>query len=163
MRYADFDVHPQTPWVLAVEEDHTKPLPAEVRNYVVAINFATGEVRRVIAGADFYSYPRFSPDGTKVAWEQWDHPDLPFRGTKLYWADWRADGAVDNMELVAGDAGECPTEPRWSPDGTLFFAQEKSDFRQLFCKRLGDKGAKQVVLRGLEEAEFGDASFMIGW
>ncbi|OIW22486.1 peptidase S9 prolyl oligopeptidase active site-containing protein [Coniochaeta ligniaria NRRL 30616] len=168
LRYADFDVHPrvsdgtETAWVLAVEEDHEKPKPADVRNYVVAINIETAEVKRLASTADFYSYPRFSPDGKKVVWKQWDHPQMPFTETRLHWADWKESGAVDNVEFVAGGDGECVTEPRWSPDGTLFFCGEKSNFRQLFRRKLDESEATLVELDGLEEYEFGDSSFMLG-
>jgi hypothetical protein len=170
LRYADFDVHPrvsdggkETAWVLAIEEDHEKPKPADVRNYVVAINIATAEVKRVASTADFYAYPRFSPDGKKLVWKQWDHPDMPFTSTELYWADFNDVGTVDKVELVAGGKGECATEPRWSPDGTLFFCTEKTNFRQLFRKKVGDSAASPVQLEGLEEYEFGDSSFFLGW
>ncbi|KAK0720135.1 hypothetical protein B0H67DRAFT_643417 [Lasiosphaeris hirsuta] len=81
LRYADFDAHPSISdgtknhaWVLAIEEDHVKPKPADVRNYVVAINIITKETKRVAEGADFYSYPRFSPGGRQLAWLQWNQP-----------------------------------------------------------------------------------------
>jgi hypothetical protein len=111
LRYGDFDVHPrvsdgaETAWVLAVEEDHEKPKPDDVRNYVVAINIETGEVKRVADRADFYSYPRFSPDAKKIAWKEWDHPDLPFQGCKIYWADWKDSGAVEMRSSLLGRIG----------------------------------------------------------
>jgi Tol biopolymer transport system component len=169
LRYADFDVHPhvsdgqETAWVLAVEEDHEKPKPAEVRNYVVAINVETGEVKRVASTADFYAYPRFSPDAKKLVWKQWDHPRMPFTSTELYWADWNDSGSAHNVELVAGGEGQCVTEPRWSPDGTLFFCGEHSNFLQLFRRKPSEYEATLVKLDGLEEHEFGDASWFLGW
>jgi len=169
LRYADLDAHPRvsdgkgTAWVLAVEEDHEKPKPADVRNYVVAVNIETGEVKRIASTADFYMFPRFSPDGKQIVWKQWDHPDMPFTSTEIYWADWKDSGDVHNVEHVAGGKGECVTEPRWSPDGTLFFCGEKTNFRQLFRKKVGETEAAQIKLDGLEDYEFGDASFFIGW
>lgn len=169
LRYADFDAHPriadgtvETAWVLAVEEDHEKPKPVDVRNYVVAINIQTGEVKRVADAADFYMYPRFSPDGKRIAWKEWDHPDMPWQGNKLHWAAWKDDGSIANAELVAGENRESISEPRWSPKGTLFWGQEKTNFRQLFWKKPGDAVASTVTLPGLETAEIGDASFFIG-
>lgn len=167
LRYADFDVQPLisgnlSPWVLAVEEDHEKPKPADVKNYIVAINVAEFQVKRVVEGADFYMYPCFSPDGKKIAWKEWNHPDMPWQGCKLYWADWDDHGAVSNVELVAGENGQSVSEPRWSPDGKLFYCQEKTNFRQLYWKKPGDSVASSVTIPGLEKAEVGDASFFIG-
>ncbi len=170
LRYADFDANPlmcsgeeKHQWVLAVEEDHIDPTPSEVRNYVVAINPATKEVKRIVEGADFYSYPRFSPDGTKISWLEWDHPDLPFMGVKLFWADWQTEGNVMNKSLVAGTKGQSVAEPNWSPDNRLYFTQERGEFRQIFSRATAEPEAAPLILRGLEDAEFGDASFRIGW
>ncbi|KAH8880595.1 putative dipeptidyl peptidase IV [Thozetella sp. PMI_491] len=169
LRYADFDPHPHLAdgdvshaWVLAVEEDHTQPAPADVKNFTVAVNTITKEVKRVVSGADFYTYPRFSPDGTKISWLEWNHPGLPFMDVKLFWADWNPAGSVNNIELVAGAKGESVAEPRWSPDGSLFFALEKTNFRQLFRRAPTEPQYKALVLKGLENAEFGDASWLVG-
>jgi hypothetical protein len=34
----------------------------------------TGAVTKLAGGHDFYMAPRLSPDGTQLAWVQWDHP-----------------------------------------------------------------------------------------
>ncbi|KAH8900387.1 peptidase S9 prolyl oligopeptidase active site-containing protein [Thozetella sp. PMI_491] len=165
LRYADFDVHPHiadgdeaSSWVIAVQEDHTIPDPAQVQNYVIAINIITKQITRVAAGADFYSHPRLNPAATKLVWRQWDHPGLPFEDAKLFWGDWNADGTVTDGHMIVGESGDCVAEPRWSPDGALYFGQEKSNFRQLFRKHIGDSGSRQIVLKGLEDSEIMGAS-----
>ncbi|KAL8376471.1 hypothetical protein RB595_007526 [Gaeumannomyces hyphopodioides] len=162
LRFGDFDPHPApgSPWVLCQEEDHGGVGEGEeVRNYVSVIDIRTGAVKRLATGADFYSYPRFSPDGTKVCWREWDHPNLPFLNVRLLWADFWEDaegggGGADlrTVETVAGDGGQSVAELHWAPDGTLFYAQELEgmDYRQL------------CTLDGLEEVEFGDASWYFG-
>ncbi len=165
LRYADFDVHPHianggeaSAWVLAVQEDHTIPDSAQVQNYVVAINIITKQIARVASGADFYSHPRLNPSATKLVWRQWDHPDLPFKGAKLFWADWKDDGTATDAHMIVGESGDCVAEPRWGLDGALYFGQEKSNFRQLFRKHIGDAGSEQIVLKGLEDSEIMGAS-----
>ncbi|KAK8054683.1 hypothetical protein PG994_009750 [Apiospora phragmitis] len=164
LRYADFAAPPRpgSPWVLAVQEDHASAVPDQVRNYVVVIHTATGEVRRAVEGADFYMYPSFSADGGKIAWVQWDFPDMPWSGVKLYWADWNdEDGAVSNVEWVAGEDGMTVTEPRWGADGFLYFCYEKTNYRQFYRRRPGGDMAL-LDLKRYEEAEFGSASMFIG-
>lgn len=169
LRYADFDSQPLAAardggglWVLAVEEDHASPEPANVKNYVVAINLETKTVKRLAAGADFYTNPRFSPDGRQVAWLQWNHPDLPWRGVQLYSAAFNAaDGSVTNVKLIAGDDGDSIAEPSWGPDGKLYFGSDKSGFHQL-C-RYSEGAVERLSVAGLENAELGNASFLVGW
>ncbi|KAK8046050.1 hypothetical protein PG996_014114 [Apiospora saccharicola] len=163
LRYADFAAHPSpgSPWVLAVQEDHSSAAaPDQVRNYVVAIHTSTGEVRRAVEGADFYMYPSFSPDGKKIAWVQWDFPDMPWSGVTLYWADW-VGGIVRNVERIAGEDGMTVTEPRWGPDGFLYFCYETTNYRRFYRRRPGGDTAL-LNLKGYGEAEFGGASMFIG-
>lgn len=105
LRYSNFSANSASPWVLAVEEDHEHDIPARVKNYVVAINTEGCKVVRVVSGADFYYTPQFSADGTKLAWLEWDHPNLPFTGAKLFSADWNSGGYATNTTLVGGGEG----------------------------------------------------------
>lgn len=170
LRFADFDPHPQqpSPWILCVEEDHTDPAPDRVRNYVSAIDLDAKTVTRIADTADFYSYPRFSPDGAWVAWREWNHPGLPFKDVKLSWARWTGDQGrlLGEVEVVAGEDGQLVGEVHWAPDGTLFFSHEQTgmEFRQLFTVRPGEGRAsvKHFKLEGLEGVEFGDVSWFPG-
>ena len=38
-------------------------------------------------GHDFFMQPRWSPDGLRLAWVAWDHPNMPWDGAKLYVAE----------------------------------------------------------------------------
>ncbi|KAK6219358.1 Protein ltv1 [Pestalotiopsis sp. IQ-011] len=164
LRYGDFEAYPgDEPWVLAVQEDHAVEEPEQVKNYVVAINTETAEVTRVVEGADFYMFPSFSPDGKKIAWEQWDFPGMPWAGVTLHWADW-SEGQIQTgtIEQIAGSESSTVTEPRWSPDGNLYFAEERTNFYQLFRRRPGDSEATTITLPGLENVEFGSAKMTCG-
>lgn len=104
LRYAGYNAHPgDQPWVLAVEEDHSIDIPENVTNYLVAINTETSEVKRIAAGADFYMFPGFSYDSKKVCWVEWNIPDMPWSGVRLYWADFKEDGTLENIELAGGE------------------------------------------------------------
>ncbi|UKZ75989.1 hypothetical protein TrVFT333_003685 [Trichoderma virens FT-333] len=168
LRYSSFSANAKSPWVLAIEEDHTEDTPDKVKNYLVAINILTGQVERIVSGADFYWLPQFNSDGSKIAWLEWDHPDLFFDACKLYTADFYAIGTIRGKRLVAGGNGESVTEPRWGVDGsTLFFAQETGGYRQLFRMEPNIHGEsrielKKIELRGLETSELGEVDFFEG-
>lgn len=34
-------------------------------------------------GADFYMQPNWHPDGDRLAWVEWDHPNMPWDGTRI--------------------------------------------------------------------------------
>ncbi len=147
----------------------------------------TGAVVRVVEGADFYSYPRWAPAGADgnaagdagllLSWRQWDHPDLPFQGVSLHWATWHPDAAgsaaLTGAACIAGQRRQCVAEAAWAPDGSsLLFGMEPTDggFRQLHRLPLPAKGEALApsepqifVLAGMEDAEFGDASWFVGW
>lgn len=162
LRYSNFSSNPMSPWVLAVEEDHEHDTPAQVMNYVVAIHVHRAEVRRVVSGADFYYTPQFSPDGSKLAWLSWSHPELPFSAAKLFCAEWADDGSISNITLVAGAEDEGVAEPRWGVDGSLFFGRELNGFRQLYRLAPGGQAASLVKLDGLETSEIGQVLWFQG-
>ena len=54
----------------------------------------------LVSGADFYSNPRLSPDGSKLAWVSWSHPNMPWDDTALFAADVAQDGGLSNHRQV---------------------------------------------------------------
>jgi dipeptidyl aminopeptidase/acylaminoacyl peptidase len=162
LRYSNFSANPKDPWVLAVEEDHEHDTPAQVKNYVVAINTITYNVVRVVSGSDFYYTPQFSPDGNSLAWLEWDHPNLPFSSAKLFSAIWNSDGYATSQRLICGSNNEGVAEPRWGPDGSLFYGREIDGYRQLFRIRPNTASPEHIKLEFLSDAEFGQISWFQG-
>ena len=104
----------------------------EAVNSIVAIDLgAPGKVSVLVSGNDFYSSPRLSPDGTKLAWLTWNHPSLPFFGSELWTADISSDGTLSNQKKIAGSTDESIAESRWSPGGTLYFVSDRSNWWNL--------------------------------
>ncbi|CAH0040477.1 unnamed protein product [Clonostachys rhizophaga] len=154
LHYGSFSTNVRSPWSLAVEEDRTDSTTEGTQNHIVAINADTGEIKRILTGADFYFQPRFNTDGTRLSWTQYNRPELPYTDVKLYCADWSPDGTIKNARLVAGMDHESVAEPRWGPDGSLFFAKEVGSFRQLFRIPPDSSQHIPITLAGLEDAEF---------
>ncbi len=83
----------------------------------------TGEV--VAEGRDFYAAPRPSPDGRRLAYLCWDHPNMPWDGTELW---------VAGEGRIAGGPDESISQPRWSPDGRLHWVSDRSGWWNLYAE-----------------------------
>ncbi|WKT39820.1 Peptidase S9, prolyl oligopeptidase, catalytic domain [Fusarium oxysporum f. sp. vasinfectum] len=161
LRYSNFEANLTSPWVLANQEDHEHDTPDGVRNYIVAINTETAEVKRILDTADFYYEPYFSPDGSKLAWLEWNHPELPFDSARLYTAAWN-DGTISDISLIVGKDREGVAEPRWGPDGSLFFGKEVGEYRRLFRILPGSDEHVEIKVNGIANAEFGGLRWFQG-
>jgi len=121
-RYADLEWDASRDRIIAVREDHSaeaRTRHGEAVNTIVSIALATGDVEVLVEGADFYAAPRLSPDGGRLAWLEWAHPNLPWDGTELYVAPVGDDGRLGERTLVAGSPADWISQPRWSPDGVV--------------------------------------------
>ena len=68
---------------------------------------------------------------------------------------------MSNANPIAGrDVKASVTQPIWSPDGRLFFVDDRTGWWQLY-QYTNDK-AEQLSLEGLEEAEFGNPDWWLG-
>src|SRR6185369_6321599 len=104
--------------LICVREDHTVS-GREAVNALVNIKLADGDSEVLVSGSDFYSSPRLSPDGSRLAWLAWNHPNMPWDGTELWVGEYKADGSLGHSECVAGGVSESIFQPEWSPDGVL--------------------------------------------
>lgn len=158
--YADFDIHPiNSALILAVQENHH---PKVVENSIVLIDALSRKWHTIASGADFYSHPKFSAEGDKVCWLQWNHPDMPWTGSLLYVGSWDG-GAVSDAKVVAGEPGkESISQPRWLPDGSLLFASDRSGYYQLYLLDPGQRNARHINLHGLSDVEFAGPEWVLG-
>ncbi|HEX7096554.1 MAG TPA: S9 family peptidase [Acidimicrobiales bacterium] len=145
-RFADGRVTPDGRWYVCVREDHDGS-EHEPRNDLVAVAMdGSGTVRSIASGADFYASPRPSPDGTRLAWIQWNHPDMPWDGTELWVAD-LADGTVSSARCVAGGRDESIEHPEWSADGALHVVSDRDGWWSVYRVDL-DAGGAFTLVRG---------------
>ena len=154
-RYADLILDGSRNRLICVREDHTHP--GEAVNTLVAVDLKNGENHVLVSGNDFYSNPRLSPDGRRLAWMTWNHPNLPWDGTQLWVGEIQPDGALANAEQVAGGDEESIFQPEWSPGGVLYFVSDRTGWWNLH-RRVN--GQNELVYE--MEAEFGVPQWVFG-
>jgi dipeptidyl aminopeptidase/acylaminoacyl peptidase len=156
LRYADGQLDRGQARIICVQENHSGPGPAV--NALVSIDVAGNEAPRVlIAGNDFYSSPRLSPDGKRLAWLTWNHPNMPWVATELWVGEVQVDGSIGHARLVAGGPDEALFQPEWSPDGDLYFVSDRRGWWNIYRERNG-----VVEPMAPMEAEFGVAQWNFG-
>ncbi|GMH43163.1 hypothetical protein BSKO_11085 [Bryopsis sp. KO-2023] len=158
MRFADYRWDSGRKSLLAVREDHTKG-GKEPENTIVRIPVDGGESNGevLVSGYDFFANPRLSPDGGKLTWTCWNHPNMPWDDSEVWVADVNEDGSITNQRKVAGEKGESVGLPEWSPDGVLYFVSDRSNWWNLF-RWDGEKVESVYKL----DAEFGLPQWMLG-
>ena len=127
LRYADFRLTPDGLTVICVRERHGE---GEAVNEIVALPLdGSDEPAVLVAGSDFYSFPRVSADGQWLAWTCWEHPNMPWDGTELWLAP--LDDPGDAM-LVSGGAAESVFQPEWDAAGRLHFVSDADGWWNLY-------------------------------
>lgn len=158
LRYGDLAIDIGRRRVLAVREDHREAGEPVTTIVAVALDAAGDDAGRVLVeGADFYAYPRLSPDGTRLAWIAWHHPDMPWDATELWEAPLDRDGALGESVRAAGGPGESVVQPEWLPDGSLLYVSDRSGWWNLWCRRGGE--TRPVCPMA---AEFGGPLWVLG-
>ncbi len=159
-RYADGRVTADGALWIGVRERHAESDKAkDVVNELIAVSTdGSSDPRVVVEGRDFYSNPRVSSDGTRICFLAWNLPWMPWDGCELFVADLAADGAVANVEHVAGrDGEESIWQPEWSPQDDLVFASDRSGWWNLERVRDGVRAPLHPA-----EAEFGYPAWIFG-
>lgn len=166
-RYANFAVHPaRHDLLVSVLEDHTVDTPQTVVTILTVINTTRKAVFPLVVGADFYAAPVFNPSGTKIAWQEWYHPDMPWEGSLIKIADVLIQEdtlAVLNTTRVAGEQlTKSVNYPLWASDATLVFtSDELNGFQNPFIYSTSTGSAQLAIPESIQE-DFGGPAWGLG-
>ena len=108
----------------------------------------------LVRGADFYMQPAWHPDGERIAWIEWDQPQMPWDGTRLKTARLDSDRRSVNEELlIAGDTDTPVFQPAFSPDGRwLSYIETEEEWDSLVVMDLAT-GERRVLVDGTTLAD----------
>ena len=154
-RFADLVVDSEENVLYAVQESHQEG--EEASNTLVSVDLSSGDINTIASGHDFYAAPRLSPNGEKLAFICWDHPNMPFDGTQLMVIDLSNSENQVATTFVAGGSTESVVQPLWMSDSRLLFASDRTDFWNLY---IYDESGIYCIAE--DDAEYGSAPWQFG-
>ena len=115
-------------------------LEADGRDQLVAVSLEGGAPQPLHTPQDFCGYPALSPDGTRLAWVEWQQPHMPWERSQLWLAGIDGHGQLQGPRAVAGSgsqASDTPADcsvfqPLWA-GADLVVANDRSGFWNLEC------------------------------
>jgi len=104
---------------------------------------------KLAVGADFYMQPNWHPSGKMLAWVEWDHPNMPWDGTRLILAKMEDEPPrVTERKVVTGDGDTPVSQPRFSPDGRwLSYLAADGDWEDLVVMDIAS-GERRILVKG---------------
>ena len=123
---------------------------------------------QLVLGADFYMQPVWHPSGERIAWVEWDHPDMPWDASRI------KIGELGGMQLrlleehwIAGGKDHSASQPQFSPDGKwLSYILRDGEWDNLVLYNL-KKRVHKVLVQGngyhLRQPEWIQGMRSYGW
>uniref|UniRef100_A0A915PQH3 Acyl-peptide hydrolase n=1 Tax=Setaria digitata TaxID=48799 RepID=A0A915PQH3_9BILA len=129
-RFADLFYHKGI--LYAVYEVHSGK---EVENMIVRI--VNGAIHPLVTGADFYAFPRISPDGQYLTWMEWNMPNMPWDETAVVVSSFRENGALNEIYRISreGVNYQCP---EWSSAGNLYVISDHTNWWNIYEVNLAE-------------------------
>jgi len=155
-RYADAVFDGARRRLILVREDH-RVSESQPVNAVAAVAIDGSSEVVLVEGNDFYSNPRLSPDGRKLAWLTWNHPHMPWVTTELWVGELDQAGQIASRRKIAGSQTESLFQPEWSPEGILHFVSDRTGWWNLYRESSGE-----IETLFSKEAEFGQPLWNLG-
>jgi dipeptidyl aminopeptidase/acylaminoacyl peptidase len=162
MRFAEVTVVGDEVWAVREQHDTDGAITRDICAVPLDASAANdpARIRSIVAGSHFLAYPRLSPDGRRLAWIAWNHPQMPWDGTELRVADLDADGRCAAVQTLAGSTTESVLQPEWADADTLTFISDRSGWWNLYRLHL-DPRAEVEALYPMAH-EFGGPLWTLG-
>ncbi|MFZ2173291.1 MAG: prolyl oligopeptidase family serine peptidase [Rhodococcus sp. (in: high G+C Gram-positive bacteria)] len=161
LRYGDLTIIGQEVWAVRESHDADGTITRDI--CAIPLDGSAADdprrVRSVVGGSDFLANPRLSPDGRRLAWIAWNHPQMPWDGTELRVAD-LSNGVVRGpVTTLLGGPEESVLQPEWVGVSELYTISDRSGWWNLY--RIDIDNPQPIALCP-KEADFGGAMWFLG-
>ncbi|MEO0438379.1 MAG: prolyl oligopeptidase family serine peptidase [Pseudomonadota bacterium] len=157
-RYAGFVFDAKRNRLISIREDHTDG--GEPRNALVAFSAEEESAQLVLFDeSDFVSAPSLSPNGERIAFVSWNHPNMPWDDTLLHSARFAEDGSLAQLREHNPGQEESVVDPQWSTTGSLVVLADRSNWWAPY--QVNGEDFKAIPL-GLSQTEVGGPGWSIG-
>lgn len=96
---------------------------------MVILDTQEKKVLPLVAGADFYAHPKFSPDGTKLAYQYRNHPNMPWENSEIVLADVSVTNDIFSLSNATTISSHGSNNfPSWANNNTLCWVCDISGF-----------------------------------
>jgi dipeptidyl aminopeptidase/acylaminoacyl peptidase len=125
------------------EDDH----PDYVRKSDLYVMDADGSNRRLIGASGYVSFdPRWSPDGSRIAFAARDTLEPSATGTHVGVIEIDASGVAGEVTWVSRSLDRSTNQYRWAPDGeSIYFSAGVHGTVPIYRARVGNGEVRQVV------------------
>lgn len=152
-RYADFCYDKKRQLLYAIREE----IKTNASIHSVVKISLEGKEEVIAQGYDFYASLALDPFCEHLAFLKWNHPNMPWDGCKLMLHPIQIYGSLEEGIWVAGEDSSSVFQPRFSPNGVLYFILEEGNWSHLYQYQ---KGKKEPVCK--IEAEFAQPAWVLG-
>jgi dipeptidyl aminopeptidase/acylaminoacyl peptidase len=119
--------------------------------------------QKLISGEDFYMQPCWHPNGGRIAFVAWNHPNMPWDGTLLKLGTMHFEGdrpLLGDVVTIAGGDEISIFQPEFSPDGRyLAYVADQTGWWHIYLYDL-ETGEHRPLTGG--EAEHGNPAWVQG-
>ena len=139
------------------------PLAMETAEQVIQERVIQSEATILAQGADFYANPVVSDDGKKIAWFEWNHPNMPWDQSRLCCAELKFDPTngifLVQQEVLVDQPNYAVCQLGFLADNRLIFVSdsETCDYWSLFQYQDGE-----ITRLTYGNEEFGEAHWLFG-
>jgi dipeptidyl aminopeptidase/acylaminoacyl peptidase len=120
--------------------------------------------QKLAYGDDFYMQPAWHPDGKRIAWIAWNHPNMPWDGTRLSLCSLafprNSLPLLGEAKKIAGNEDTSIFQPEFSPDGRyLAYVSDQIGWWQIYLMDMETGEHRQLTSA---EAEHGSPAWVQG-